>query len=75
MVYNTGLMERTMKVNGAIIKPKVRAHFGMPKEIFTEVSSKTIWRMVTVNTHISMVLSIKVSLKKMFKKVTVRKNG
>lgn len=52
MVYNTGLMERTMKVSGAIIKQKVRAHFGMPKEIFTEVSSKTIWRMVTVNTHI-----------------------
>jgi hypothetical protein len=75
MVYNIGLTELIMKVNGVIIKLKVRVHSGMLRETFTEVSSKTIWRMDMVNTRISMGLSIRVSLKKMFKKAMARKNG
>lgn len=75
MVYNIGLMERIMKANGVIIKLKARVHSGMPRETFTEVSSKTIWRTDMVNTRISMALSIRASSKKMFKKAMVRKNG
>jgi hypothetical protein len=75
MVYSIGLMGHIMKANGYIIRLKVRAHFGTLRVTFTEVSSKTIWRMATASTLTSMGPSIRVSSKKMSKKVTARKNG
>jgi hypothetical protein len=68
-------MELIMKVNGVLIKLKVKELFGMLKEMFTEENSKMIWRMATENIRISTVLNIKESLKMTFKKDMEKKNG
>ena len=64
-----------MKVNGVLIKLKVKELFGTLREMFTEENSKMIWLTVMENTHISMDQNIKVSLKMTFKKDTEKKNG
>jgi hypothetical protein len=73
--YNIGLMELIMKVNGVLIKLKVKELFGTLREMFTEENSKMIWLTVMENTHISMDQNIKGSLKMTFKKDTEKKNG
>jgi hypothetical protein len=75
MEFNIGLMALIMKVNGVLIKLKVKELFGMLKEMFTEENSKMIWRMATENIRISTVLNIKESLKMTFKKDMEKKNG
>ena len=65
MEFNIGLMALIMKVNGVLIKLKVKELFGMLKEMFTEENSKMIWRMAMENIRISTVLNIKESLKLM----------
>ena len=44
MEFNIGLMALIMKVNGVLIKLKVKELFGMLKEMFTEENSKMIWQ-------------------------------
>jgi hypothetical protein len=75
MEFNIGLMALIMKVNGVLIKLKVKELFGMLKEMFTEENSKMIWRMAMENIRISTVLNIKESLKMTFKKDMEKKNG
>ena len=40
---NIGQMELIMKETGILIKLKVKEHFGMQKEMYIAVNSKTIW--------------------------------
>jgi len=75
MVSNIGQMELIMKGNGATIKQRDRERFGMLKAMSIEENSKTIWQMAMVNTHTSMVLSIKVNFGMMSKKAMEKKNG
>lgn len=52
MEYNIGQTELIMKAIGILIKPKVKEHFGMLKEMSIVGSLKMIWPMVTVSIHI-----------------------
>ena len=75
MVCSIGLTEHTTKENGAIIRQKVNEHFGMQKETFIKVNSKMTWQMGTGNTLTSTDQNTKENSKKMYKKVTEKKNG
>ena len=73
--FNTGQMELITKVNGTLIKLKVKEHFGMRKETYIEASLETIWPTDMVNILISMAASTKESSKMMSKRGMARKNG
>ena len=73
--FNTGQMELITKVNGTLIKLKVKEHFGMRKETYIEASLETIWPTGMVNILISMAASTKESSKMMSKRGMARKNG
>ena len=68
-------MELIMKVNGSLIKRKARVPFGMLKVMSIRENSRMIWRTVMENILTSTVPSIKESLKTMFRKDMVKKNG
>ena len=55
MESNTGQTVLIMKVNGILTKPKVKELSGMPKVMFTEESSKTIWQMAMVSILLSLI--------------------
>lgn len=73
--YNIGLMVLTTKDIGGTIKQKVKALSGMLKVMCTEANSRMIWLTDMENTLTLMEVSIRVSLKTMCKKETVKKNG
>jgi|TARA_B110001450_G_C17635684_1_gene487075 hypothetical protein len=52
MAFNTGMMGLIMRVSGATIRLKAKELFGMLKEMYTKVNSKTTWPMAMVSTHI-----------------------
>jgi hypothetical protein len=74
-VFSTGQMVLTMKDTGVITKQKDKGHSGMPKAMYIEVISETIWPTGTESTLILTDLNIKVNLEMMCRKATVKKNG
>jgi hypothetical protein len=74
-VFSTGQMVLTMKDTGVITKQKDKGHSGMPKAMYIEVISGTIWPTGTESTLILTDLNIKVNLEMMCRKATVKKNG
>jgi hypothetical protein len=75
MEFSIGQMELIMKVNGVLIKLKVKEHFGMQKVMFIGENLKMIWPTVMENILILMDLNIKENSKMMFKKGMEKRNG
>jgi hypothetical protein len=75
MVFNTGLMELTMKVSGTLTKLRAKELFGMLKEMFITANSKMIWPMGMESTLILMAVNTRVSSKMMSKRVMAKKSG
>lgn len=74
-VYKNGSTEPFMKVNGEIIKPKVKELSGTLKETSTLVNSKLIRPMVKEFTHMLTDPDIRANGSTMSKREKVRKPG
>ena len=73
--FNTGQMMPITKDSGTTIRLRAKAHFGMLKEMFIEVSLRMIWLTVMENILTSTAVNIKENLMMMYKKAMVKKSG
>jgi len=75
MVFSTGLMVLITRANGISIRLKVKVLFGMLRETFTGVNSKTIWPMGTESTLTLMEVGTRANSETMSRKAMGKKNG
>lgn len=75
MEFSTGPMEPITRGNGTSTRLRAKEPSGMPKEMSTGVSSRTIWPTATESTLTSMEANTKESSRTMSKRDTEKRSG